>query len=235
MGLLLISALRIELRHARPIGCPPHQIGQARQQGQRSQHGKGDPNGSHRPQRTVGTQIAHQQAQQPCYHGSPGGQDRLQDTAQRGPGGLCLRLVPPQLLEVAGCVEQRVVRGSPYHQDEQDSLGLACDRQYPPLGQPPIGQKSHRQRKDAGQQHSQGQDHGSVDDQQDHQHQTEGNQQQKPIDSAESLRQVAGETSWTGHMELQASQVLTRDVLSDGGDRLRDVRCRVDTDENPGC
>ena len=36
-------------------------------------------------------------------------------------------------------------------------------------------------------------------------------------------------------MELQASQILTRDVLSDGGDRLRGVCCRVDADENPGC
>lgn len=98
VGLFLIRAAGVETRHPGPVGGPSRQVGEAREQGQGGEHREGHTYGGHRSQGTIGTQITEQQAQQPGDHGAPGGEDRLQDTTKRGPGGFRPRLVAPQLL-----------------------------------------------------------------------------------------------------------------------------------------
>ena len=94
-GLSLIRAVRIETWHPGPVRGSAQQVGEAWEQGQGGEHHKSHTYGSHRFQRAIGTQIAEQQAQQAGDHGAAGSEDRLQDTAQSGPGGFRSRFVAP--------------------------------------------------------------------------------------------------------------------------------------------
>src|SRR5690606_25422346 len=134
----------------RPERRTSERVQHRRQEGKRRQHGERYADGSYRPQRRVGPEVAEQQAQQAGYDGAARSQYRLERTAHSAPDGSPSVLDLTQLFTETSDEQQRVVGGCTYHQDEQDALRLAAQQQDTFARQQPHRQQGRAQREEAG-------------------------------------------------------------------------------------
>jgi len=128
--------------------------------------------------------------------------------------------VPGQFLAKARRDEQHVVGSGAEQHDGHDPGGLPGDREIEIEGEPggdgagDLKDQSHAQERDR--RH----DRGSVDDDQQHQHQEDGHQQKQAVDVGEHPDQVHHQPAGSSHGNLHAGQ-------TDGGRAVADAAHRV--------
>ena len=200
----LALGLREQLGAERPERGAAQQRHQRRQQGQRGEERAEDARGRHGAEGLVGVEIGEQQAEERDDDRGAGGNDGFPRIFPRGQhGGRAVGGVRQGLAE-PGHVEQRVVRGGADHQDGQDALALAVELDPAELGHAEDQQDGGAEGEDRGEEDGNRQQQRAVDNQQDHEHRTEGHEQQDAVNAGEGADQVRRQPGRTGHEGLHA-------------------------------
>ncbi len=201
------------------------------EQGERREHGEDDPDRGHRSEAAVRLEVAQQQAQESRDDRAARGDDRLERGADGSAAGNPRIAVDPQLLPVPRHVEQRVVGRRTDHQDEQDPLRLAAQRQDLRLGQPPHAEEGNAERKEAGCQDSHRQQDGPIDRDEDDEDGEERHAQEEAVDPGKGSDQVRRESGRAGDVDGDASRRGGTQGVADLLHHVADRRIGSDRDE----
>ena len=208
---------------------------QRRQQRHHHEHGDGDADGEDRAEPGGGVEVGERQAQHADGDGRRAGEDRRRGAVQRERHRLVAVLVTTELFPVAGDEQQRVVGAGSDHQDAEDGLALAVDREVGVLRQEVDQAGRDEVGRDGTEDREQPQDRAAVGEEQDHDDDGERGEDQVGVDALEGLGGVGGLAAVAGEVDLSAVERgdLT-DLVSGVGDVVPAVGSEVEHEVEVG-